>query len=69
MVAPIDQGGSALELLDKEAEVMCLVGVVKFFYASFRDDTAAVGLWGSKRNIYIVRDIDRCDIQHWLWYE
>jgi len=51
MVAPVDQGGSTLKLFDKEPEIMCLVGVVKLFYASFGDDAAVVCLF----ELYTVR--------------
>jgi hypothetical protein len=44
VVAPVDEGGSALELLDKEAEEMRLVGIVQTLDATFRYDAAVVCL-------------------------
>lgn len=45
MIAPVDQGRSTLQLFDKEAEIMCLVGVVELFYAAFGDNAAVVCLF------------------------
>lgn len=46
MVSAVDQGGPSLELLDKEAKKVRLVGIVDALYASLGDDAAAVCLRG-----------------------
>jgi hypothetical protein len=44
MVAAVDQGCPSLELLDKEAEKVRLIGIVDALYTPLGDNAAAVGL-------------------------
>ena len=44
MIAPVDERGAALELLDEEAEEMALIRIVYPFYAPLGDDAAAISL-------------------------
>jgi len=45
VIAPIDEGCAALELLDEEPEEMRLVRVVQLLDAAFGDDAAVVCLF------------------------
>jgi hypothetical protein len=44
MVAPVDEGGPPLELLDEVAEEVWFIGIVELFNAAFRDYAAVVCL-------------------------
>lgn len=66
MIAPIDQGRSALEFLHKMAEKGRFGGVVEFFDGAFGDDAAVICLDNLKVSMGdIDREEGRCTAMTW----